>query len=353
LQQFNEQISALNVTPALVFDLKPNLIDFVSATQSYKDLLPKVDTSIVFKGALMGITDAQRTTLAWLHDSVLQTPAFDSISHLLAQNNTFLSTMVSDLDVLGSLRIGGWVDNLMRETAYATKALHTYVTEELTSIAAGYASAYILHERLSSTVVRPTSTTALLVSATRQLAEADTAETDQARHMSGLNAQIYKRQVISRIRTELYSISPRFGRMLDGAWTTLRSASPDRHRQVMHSLREIIMQVLESLAPDNVFTDEERQKGNKQYGPDGNIVRITVTRNMRIKHILSGRSEGALQWVEATADAVCFACDEATAESHRRDDIIRYDDEATARFLLTTISLIGYIVHLSEMRHQE
>ncbi|MEW6327867.1 MAG: hypothetical protein AB1487_09810 [Thermodesulfobacteriota bacterium] len=98
-----------------------------------------------------------------------------------------------------------------------------------------------------------------------------------------------------RLDERLNEISDRFINIRKGAWQTFRSNSQDKVRQAAHSMRELIRQVLDKLAP-------EQEVKNTTWFKNGGSDKIT--RKHRIKYILLGSKEkvpskGNLKYIEA------------------------------------------------------
>ncbi len=81
----------------------------------------------------------------------------------------------------------------------------------------------------------------------------------------------------------LSNIDPNFTNIRKGAWQTLRSDSPDSLRQAFHSMRELVREVFEQIAPDS-----QVQATPWYRKPDSGA---PVTRKQRVRFALSGNSE--------------------------------------------------------------
>ena len=80
----------------------------------------------------------------------------------------------------------------------------------------------------------------------------------------------------------------------EGSWHTLYSGNKDRHSQATHSGRELLMQVLEHLAPNEVFTKEDCIKCNVDK----------PSRKMRIRYILHTDNKHLINLIENVADTL-------------------------------------------------
>jgi hypothetical protein len=113
------------------------------------------------------------------------------------------------------------------------------------------------------------------------------------------------------LQTFLEGIDPTLEQKRRGAWDTFASGSPDACTQSAHSMREMLRQLLDALAPDIEVIKAPWYKKPNQGSP--------VTRQMRIKYILSGSSVVSQSTISLTtnlADAVDSMYDKLSAESH-------------------------------------
>jgi len=81
----------------------------------------------------------------------------------------------------------------------------------------------------------------------------------------------------------LNAIDPYFEKKRTGVWVTFNGNSPDKVAQATHSMREVLNQLLDKLAPDQNIIDApwymEPTKGAK------------VTRKMKVRYILSDEKQ--------------------------------------------------------------
>jgi hypothetical protein len=127
-------------------------------------------------------------------------------------------------------------------------------------------------------------------------------------------------------------LGERFSNKWEGAWQTLSSDNMDRHSQVTHSARELLIQVLAYLAPDETFTKEECTQHNVNK----------PSRKMRIKRILGTTSEGPINLIDSFADTLDNMYHVLTGEAHRRNDQFKSDQTITALL----VSLGSFLVML-------
>jgi DNA-binding transcriptional regulator YhcF (GntR family) len=103
----------------------------------------------------------------------------------------------------------------------------------------------------------------------------------------------------------LSPIGNNFRTMWAGAWESAHSDNPDLYHQAAHSGRELLLQLIDHLAPNSSFTTEEiEREGNGR-----------ITHRMQINKILGGNNELS-RWAGAVADAVLTGLNTLTAISH-------------------------------------
>ena len=89
--------------------------------------------------------------------------------------------------------------------------------------------------------------------------------------------------LIDEVGELLHTVNTRLSEKWHGAWQTLQSDNPDRVSQCANSVREVLLQLLEELAPAGSFTKEEIEaegQGKK------------VTKRMQVKKIFGKSSKG-------------------------------------------------------------
>lgn len=142
-------------------------------------------------------------------------------------------------------------------------------------------------------------------------------------------------EAISRL---LNSIDPILEEKRQGAWITLKGNSTDRIPQATHSMREVLRQLLDKLAPDeDVKVTSWYSKPTKS--PE-------VTRSMKVRYILSGSgrpaSESTLKRIDSYAKAVNMTYDELSSEAHKYGSSI----ESTAETLLEACEIVIKLILL-------
>lgn len=164
----------------------------------------------------------------------------------------------------------------------------------------------------------PTEATENLVIATRQSIIAIPIEEDEERESEKHENQGLTLGLISQYRSSqqpleeiLVRVSPRLAVMWVGAWETLDGNSPDRFRQAAHSVREVLAQMLHTLAPDEAFTAEERRNG-----PDKR-----PSRKMRFKKALGvNGSKGGAELMENLCRTIDSTYDTLSGIAHTHEE---------------------------------
>ena len=275
--------------------------------------------------AIAAISQTQRINLDFLQ---MQESPFNSIGRLFIENNVFISSMIADLGTIASAgrELNSSLVSLGQQTLEATRAYDTLFRSASETLAGGVTREQTLADYLRTELVIPTTTTSSLVGSTRNIIQARSfPQSEEALPVELAEVHVYSQQYIAmstRLEHYLNPLSERFVSKWHGAWQTLFSKSEDRHSQAMHSARELLMQVLAHLAPDELFTEEEIARN------DGK----PPTRRMRIRRILS--SDSKAEWVDKTATALNSTYDVLAAESHSRDDEYRGDDTAAGQLIV-------------------
>ncbi len=138
----------------------------------------------------------------------------------------------------------------------------------------------------------------------------------------------------------LNAIDPYFENKRTGAWVTFTGDSPDKIAQATHSMREVLNQLLEKLAPDDdtikalwyIKTTEDQK----------------VTRKMRVRYILSGESQPAskstVNFIEKVANAADETYDNLSKEAHKRGE----NTESTAEIYLRICELLIMLILINK-----
>jgi len=151
------------------------------------------------------------------------------------------------------------------------------------------------------------------------------------------------RQVSSRVMQGLARVAPYLPDKVTGAWATLNSNNPDRVAQASHSIREVLTQTLDLLAPDEVFTEDER----RQHGAEGK----KVTRKMRVAYILAGGSKSAIVWLCEQADAIEASYNRLCSEAHVRSAVAPGKVREVAGLIIATMGWLEYLFARFEGRN--
>jgi|GEM_PF-7070979 len=258
----------------------------------------------------------QTTNLDLLKGWSVEIPS--PISHLISDNNLVLGTMLSDLEAFAN--IGTIADQvlgrLVNQTVWTTKAYDEYFLHAVKSI--GIMPSL---DDLKLSVSLPTQSVASLVGTTRSIVESEIGIPGEVAtiRLGEVRPPIYPRRyqvATSRLEIYLEPLGRRFVNKWEGAWQTFHSESKDRHSQATHSGRELLMQVLEFLAPDNVFTKEDLAVHNVKE----------PTRKMRIEYILKGNHRSTVELINNMAKTLDSMYHVLVGETHRRDDENHLDD---------------------------
>jgi hypothetical protein len=124
-----------------------------------------------------------------------------------------------------------------------------------------------------------------------------------------------ERRALDPLDEALLLISPSLLDSREGAWSARSSGQPDSLRQLAHSARELIDQVLKEGAPD------EDVRALPGFQPDRSS-RTGITRRHRLRFLMrkfkGQESETDLKVAESTLDAVIAIDDKLQALSHGR-----------------------------------
>ena len=125
----------------------------------------------------------------------------------------------------------------------------------------------------------------------------------------------YRRIVKKRgnpVQDFLMKLDPQLERKRRGAWQTLKGSSADKHAQAAHSMREVLSQLLDKLAPGERVKKASWYKKPKSGDP--------VTRAMRVRWAIAGNSanvsNSTLEQIESLAKAVDTTYAKLSAEGH-------------------------------------
>jgi hypothetical protein len=120
----------------------------------------------------------------------------------------------------------------------------------------------------------------------------------------------------------------------DGAWATLYSDSPDRLSQAAHSGRELLMQILADLAPDEMFSKEELARNGVKK----------PTKKMRITKLIEHHGESAVEWVNAISEGNEAAYKHLLKICHDRNPEPTTMQHQVAGLLMAFAGVILYII---------
>lgn len=258
--------------------------------------------------------------------------AFSPLNHLVLENNVLLSNMMVDLEALTKIgtTVSQSLGSLINQTAWTTKVYDTYFLDAIRDF-----KQIPTFDSLELSLTIPTTGAASLIGSTRCFVESETLSLLEEEPVNLYVARTYtysERYVVLTPKLEAYlkPLGQRFVDKWEGAWQTLYSQSKDRHSQATHSGRELLMQVLAFLAPDNVFTKEDCRK----HGVD------KPSRKMRIRHILDYDHQSAVEFIDSMATTLDRIYDVLVGEAHRRDDNNHLDDTIVGQLAALGASLI-------------
>jgi hypothetical protein len=123
-----------------------------------------------------------------------------------------------------------------------------------------------------------------------------------------------EQRALDDLDVALRRVNPALCELRHGATSALVSGQPDSIRQAAHSMRELIRQVLDILAP----LEDVRAQPNFQPSLESDN---GVTRKMRIRHIMRNREAGFSASETDIAETLCLLIDKLygtlSAEAHR------------------------------------
>jgi len=155
--------------------------------------------------------------------------------------------------------------------------------------------------------------------------------------------EVGRRQASSRVMAALARVAPYLPDKVTGSWATLNSNNPDRVAQASHSIREVLIQTLDLLAPDGAFTEGEV----RQYGAEGK----KVTRKMRVAYILAGGSKSEIVWTCEQANAIEAGYNRLCAEAHARSEVSPWKAREVAGLITATMGWLEYLFARFEGRN--
>ncbi len=301
-----------------------------SAATTLTAQVPSVRALAATKSATALFAESQRDSLAALG----MTSRIDSVNSLssreLAAANLGVSKIINDLGLIQSrLLVNPEAAlnsvSLLPRVADIGQTYNGYIHDVTGGI--GPEKAF---PDLSGRIVIPTSTTATFIETVRDVTLVD----EEAVEQQSSYDQAWHAHA-AMFREVFATLGPNFENMWQGAFQVLHSSNPDRIRLAAHSGREILMQALALLAPDHLFPDEERQpSGNKRI----------VTRQMRIKKILTGNSKSSIDWVNSVAAGCDAMYDRLAGVSHDRSTAPRTTAQQVTGYLHTMGGMLLYIL---------
>jgi len=253
------------------------------------------------------------------------------LNHLVLENNVLLSNMMVDLEAftkIGTLA-SQTIGNLVDQTTWMTKVYDAYFLDVV-----GDLKHVPTFDGLELSLTIPTTAAASLVGSTRRIVESEIVSSpEEPMNLYATRTSTYLEKygvLTTRLEAYLKPLGQRFINKWEGAWQVLYSGSKDRHSQATHSGRELLMQVLAYLAPDDVFTKEDCRRHGVEK----------PSRKMRIKHILDYDHQSAVEFIDSMATTLDRMYDVLVGEAHRRDDNNHLEDTIVGELAALGAALI-------------
>jgi len=289
--------------------------------------------------AINATVRVQTINLDWLK------PQYSGISvalnHLFIKNNSIISNMMVDLGTIAEIGIVNdrAFSSLINRTAKTATTYDAYFNSATQAF-----NTLPTIESLSSTIIVPTTTTASVIGSVRRIIESQAVLQIEEKSTSSEPSSIrtYAEQYIpmtSILEEYLKPLGEQFLNKWEGAWHTLYSGNKDRHSQATHSARELLVQVLAHLAPDEAFTKEDCIKCNV----------AKPSRKMQIRYILRSSDKHLVNLIDSLADTVDEMYHVLTGETHRRDGEHK-EDETVAAIIA---GLGNFLIMLLSMRNSK
>ena len=138
---------------------------------------------------------------------------------------------------------------------------------------------------------------------------------------------------------DLFEDKPYLREMRQGAWDALHSRRPHSKSQAAHSARELIMQSLDLLAPDILFSPEELGE------------RKQPTRRLRLQRALTGAGKHEIAWIDNLIGTVLDMYNHVTEISHFRSDSDDISSDDLYFLLLALDGVLGLVFHKATASH--
>lgn len=313
--------------------LKPTMVE-IAASQALQvmgdysqSIVADIYPHLTYE-ALTSFSQSQRMSLASIEQVSALGIAGSNILRELSAANLGLSDIISDLGVISAQdHIKTSWAAMMPNVAEVGRTYKGFLADVI-----GGLSESFVDNRLNVGIAIPTMTTSAYISSVKTAIVAD--ETDAEEVVLPESFPAVQRNGATKLDVVFQSLGPNYITMWQGSWAVLDSNSPDRIRQAAHSGRELLMQVLEKLAPDSAFDAEAIKKDG--YGGK-------VTRKMRIKKILGSDSKSAVGWVDSVAKALDETYDRLAGVSHDRSIHPRATEQQLAGLLYSLGGLVFFI----------
>lgn len=170
----------------------------------------------------------------------------------------------------------------------------------------------------------------------KPIAKSPTSQSQQQETKKSTPATTPSTHITAIIQNFLEEIDPELEIKRSGAWQALENGTFDGPSQASHSMREVLRQLLDKIAPESEVEKAPWYKKSKD-GP-------SVTRNMRIHYAIAGKSsvesESTLSLISGMSETVNSMYAKLSAESHSDK---RVKTSSVRMYLNACESLIGLI----------
>jgi len=224
---------------------------------------------------------------------------------------------------LGIALMDGDLTEIVRHTHELRNLLETSKNIALPYNFGGFDNIFGLFPSTPSSIKQKNSSTRPPVSQSHERKESMPVQT-QSTHITAL------------IQNFLEKINPDLEIKRSGAWQVLESGTQDGPSQATHSMREVIRQLLDNIAPESQIIKASWYRRPRDGAP--------ITRAMRIRYAITGtadvESESTLSLINGMAEAVNSMYAKLSAESHSDK---RLKASTVRMYLNACESLIGLI----------
>jgi len=329
--------------------LKSVLPDLTAALGNFEPLPPEFYRATVGE-TLAGLFQSEKAALRLVEQSPWQDAA---LKGLLAETNSSVARAVADAAALATVAVQppGPGAALAGIAVKAAQAFDTYFADVASATLRSFADRTPRELNVRTNLAVPSLSTSLLMGSTRSiLVPPSTRSLHPARRAPRRRARVDSLKLdafepnLAYLSRRFRGVGAPFARRWEGAWSTLDSDSPDRFAQAASSVRELIIQLLDHLAPDHVFRNEQILN----EGHDGK-----PTRRMRAKWILRGSGTRAILWVESVARTLESMHDFFAAEQHSRESSVRWKESDLAAAIMSVGWMLEFVISRYELNRQK